>query len=78
MYVSNMCMEYKHVHGYVHVQVCMKDGMYRYSRVALQRTLRGVGKKYVVMVVRCIRTENFSLRGIGTWGKKYVITVDTL
>ena len=37
-----------------------------YSRVALQRTLRGVGKKCVVTIVRCIRIEYFPLREIGT------------
>ena len=40
-----------------------------YSRVALQRTPMGGGKKYVVTIVRCIRTENFPLRDIGTWEK---------
>ena len=40
-----------------------------YSRVALQRPPRGIGKKYVVTIIRCIRTENFPLREIGTWEK---------
>ena len=30
---------------------------------------QGVGKKYVVTIVRYIRTENFSLREMGTWNK---------
>ena len=38
-----------------------------YSRVAIQRTTRGVGKKYVVMIVRC--SENVPLREIGAWEK---------
>ena len=29
----------------------------------------GVGKKYVVTIVRCIWTENFRLREMGTWEK---------
>ena len=37
-----------------------------YSRVALQRTPRGGGEKKL----RCIRTENFPSREIGTWEKK--------
>ena len=40
-----------------------------YIRFALQRTSRGIGKMYVVMIVRCIRTENFPLHEIGTWEK---------
>ena len=40
---------------------------YHYSRVALQCTPRRVRKKYVVMVVRCMRTENFPIHEIGTW-----------
>ena len=39
-----------------------------------------VGKKYVIMIVRGIRTENFSLREIGTWEKVrcYLTGINTI
>ena len=43
--------------------------MIRGGTVASQRTPRGVGKRYVFTIVRCIRIENFPLREIGTWEK---------
>ena len=45
----------------------MENRLPDYNRVALQRTPRGTEKKYVVTIVRCIRTENFPFREIGTW-----------
>ena len=46
----------------------------QYSRVALRSTPSKVGKKYVVMILRYIRTENPPLREIGTSERVKLIT----
>ena len=45
------------------------NGRYNIQSCRVITYSQGVGKNYVVTIVRCIRTENFPLREIGTWQK---------
>ena len=47
----------------------VNDGRIKIQSSRVTTYSKGVGKKYFVTIVRCIRTENFPSREIGAWEK---------